>query len=102
MPLIIHANSDSSRHPFSDLPHAPRGRCRPAGRSRSGAGRDGVPGGDRRWPPWRRVLGGVRGTRRPRTPPTLFELPTTGGAVTRRAILPNVRVLAEGVDLRAD
>ncbi|MYS84074.1 hypothetical protein GTZ85_28620, partial [Streptomyces sp. SID5474] len=37
-----------------------------------------------------------------REPPALFELPATGGAVTRRAVLSNVRVLAEDVDLRAD
>ncbi|MFI1585735.1 Helicase associated domain protein [Embleya sp. NPDC020630] len=49
----------------------------------------------------RRVLGEFA-AHTDRTPPALFELPETDGATTRRAVLSNVRVLAEGVDLRAD
>ncbi|WP_331767865.1 helicase-related protein [Embleya sp. NBC_00896] len=50
----------------------------------------------------RRVLGDFAAhTDRPE-PAKLFELPDRGEVMTRRAVLSNVRVLAEGVDLRAD
>ncbi|WP_331738154.1 Helicase associated domain protein [Embleya sp. NBC_00896] len=49
----------------------------------------------------RRVLGDFA-THADREPAGLFEVPARSGMVTRRAVLSNVRVLAEGVDLRAD
>ncbi|MGW9211277.1 Helicase associated domain protein [Embleya sp. NPDC055664] len=50
----------------------------------------------------RRVLGDFAAHTDRTEPAALFELPDRGGVVTRRAVLSNVRVLAEGVDLRAD
>ncbi|MET7303866.1 Helicase associated domain protein [Embleya sp. NPDC005575] len=49
----------------------------------------------------RRVLGDFA-AHTDQEPAGLFEVPDRSGMVTRRAVLSNVRVLAEGVDLRAD
>ncbi|MFF7249870.1 Helicase associated domain protein [Embleya sp. NPDC008237] len=49
----------------------------------------------------RRVLGEFA-AHTDREPAPLFEVPDRDAVVTRRAVLSNVRVLAEGVDLRAD